>query len=164
VVERLRLAIRSAQAARESWSRCFMRWKITAIDWDSRAFASAEARELLRWWNVGKMLASRSVVILSLQNPREKIWGVLLSVNTFGVTIRGIDINSFQDWSRSVANRTETMGLSTMFIPMMRVEKVILDETVGNCKSFSDQFSERVGRNVLEFVDLPEEEEFRFDA
>ena len=112
---------------------------------------------------MGKALTSRSVVVLSLQNPREKIWGVLLSINSFGVIIRGIDINSFQDWSRAVANQTESMGLSTMFVPMMRVEKVILDESIGSCKSLGDQFYDRVGRNVLEFLDLPEEDNLRFD-
>ena len=119
---------------------------------------------MLRWWTVSKFLRNRSIVILSLQSPREKIWGVLLSISTFGVTIRGIDINSFDDWSRSVAYQSDAMGLSTMFVPMIRVEKVILDETIGPLKSFSDQFYERVGRTVLEFMDLPEEEAFRLDV
>jgi hypothetical protein len=109
-------------------------------------------------------LKNRSVVILSLQNPREKIWGVLLSINSYGVTIRGIDINSFDDWSRSMVHQPDAMGLSTMFVPMLRVEKVILDETVGQIKSFSDQFQERVGRDVVEFMDLPEEDDYRVDV
>jgi hypothetical protein len=120
------------------------------------------ARELLRWWNVPKNLTTRSAVILSLQNPREKIWGVLISINSFGVTLRGIDINSFQDWVRSVANNTDSMSLSTMFVPMMRVEKATLDENFGMYKSFSEQFFERVGRSVLEVMDLPDEEDIHF--
>lgn len=72
-----------------------------------------------------------------------------------------MDINSFLDWSRSVANHTETMGPSTMFIPMIRVEKVVLDETVGMCKSFSDQFADLVGQDVLDSMDLPEDEELQ---
>lgn len=107
---------------------------------------------------MGKLLTLRSVVIANLQSPREKIWGMLLSINTYGITLRGIDINSFQDWTRSIANQTDTMGLSTMFIPMMRVEKVILDETVGGYKSFSEQFADRVGRDVKEFFELGEDD------
>src|SRR5437773_11572763 len=102
---------------------------ITSLAW--RGFVSMEDRALLRWWNVNKPLTLRSIVILSLQNPREKVWGVLLSINSYGITVRGIDINSFQDWTRSVANQTESMGLSTMFFPMIRIEKVTLDESVG---------------------------------
>ena len=109
---------------------------------------------------MSKLFGSRTAVILSLQNPREKIWGILLSVNSFGLTVRGIDINSFEDWARSVANHTESMGLSTMFIPMMRVEKVTLDESTGICKSFSEQFYDRVGQSVIEYLALPEDEEF----
>jgi hypothetical protein len=119
-------------------------------------------RDLLLWWKVAKNLTTRSAVILSLQNPREKIWGVMLSINSFGITVRGIDINSFQDWVRSVANNTESMSLSTMFVPMMRVEKVTLDETFGMYKSFSEQFAERVGRSVLEVMDLPDEDDIHF--
>jgi len=115
-------------------------------------------RALQRWWKVNKPLTLRSIVILSLQNPREKVWGVLLSINSYGITVRGIDINSFQDWTRSVANQTESMGLSTMFFPMIRIEKITLDESVGAFKSFSDQFYDRVGRQVLEVLDIPEED------
>jgi hypothetical protein len=107
---------------------------------------------------VGKLLTLRSIVILSLQNPREKVWGVLLSINTYGITVRGIDINSFQDWSISIANQTESMGLSTMFFPMIRVEKVTLDESVGPFKSFSEQFYDRVGKQVLEVLDIPDDD------
>lgn len=106
---------------------------------------------------MSKTIGLRSIVILNLQNPREKIWGALLSINAYGLTIRGIDINSFDDWSRSIANQTESMGLSTMFIPMIRLEKVILDETVGEYKSLSDQFYDRVGHQVIEFLGIPEE-------
>jgi hypothetical protein len=49
-----------------------------------------------------------------------------------------------------------------MFVPMMRVEKATLDEAFGMYKSFSEQFYERVGRSVLEVMDLPDEEDIHF--
>lgn len=114
---------------------------------------------------MGKLLTLRSAVIANLHSPREKIWGILLSINSYGIILRGIDINSFEDWSRAVMNPSgnETIGLSTMFIPMMRLEKVIADETTGGLKSFSEKFFDRVGREVMEFANLPEEEESRID-
>jgi hypothetical protein len=103
------------------------------------------------------MISPGSIVILSLQNPREKIWGVMLGINHFGITLRGIDVYSFDDWTRSIANQNESaIGLSTMFVPMIRVEKVVLDENNGAFKSFSEQFKERVGHDVLEFLNIPE--------
>ncbi|HET6267836.1 MAG TPA: hypothetical protein VFG11_08965 [Acidobacteriota bacterium] len=112
---------------------------------------------------MGKLLTLRSIVIANLQSPREKIWGLLLSINAHGITIRGIDINSYQDWIRAVANQTEGIGLTTMFIPMIRVEKVILDETVGGYKSLSEQFTDRIGRDVQEFFEVSEEDIDRVD-
>ena len=41
-----------------------------------------------------------SVVIVSLHSPREKVWGRLLSLNPSGVTVQGIDLNSYDDWVR----------------------------------------------------------------
>ena len=106
-----------------------------------------------------KRFTTRSSVILNLQNPREKIWGILISVNSFGVTIHGIDINSFDDWSRSVAAGTETIGLTTMFVPMLRVEKVMLDESAGSYKALSQQFLERVGISVHEYLGVGDEDD-----
>ena len=103
------------------------------------------------------MIVPGSIVILNLHNPREKLWGVMLGINHFGITLRGIDVYSFDDWTRSVAKQSESIiGLSTIFVPMMRVEKVVLDENTGEFKSLSSQFKERVGHDVLEFMDLPE--------
>src|SRR5205085_10259783 len=138
-------------------------WRIINRVSASPVCVSAAGRESQRWWNVGKLLTLRSVVIANLQAPREKIWGILLSINTYGITIRGLDLNSFQDWARSMASQSETIGLSTMFIPMMRVEKVILDETGVGYKSFSEQFLERVGRDVHEYFGIADEELERFD-
>ena len=80
-------------------------------------------------------------------------------MNSYGITLRGIDVYSFDDWSRSIAQQTDTMGLSTIFVPMIRVEKIVLDETCGGYKAFSEQFRDRVGSDVREFLGIPPEEE-----
>jgi hypothetical protein len=43
-----------------------------------------------------------SIVIVSLHTPKEKLWGSLVSMNVSGVTLRGIDLNSFDDFIRQV--------------------------------------------------------------
>jgi hypothetical protein len=103
------------------------------------------------------MIVPGSIVILHLQNPREKFWGVMLAMNHFGITLRGIDVYSFDDWTRSILSQSEaSIGLSTVFVPMLRIEKLVLDETSGSYKSLSEQFKERVGHDVSEFMDLPD--------
>lgn len=95
-----------------------------------------------------------SPVLVSLQNPREKVWGVLLSIQASGITVRGIDLNSFDDWSRGVARGEETMQLSAVFFPIHRVERIDKDETVGRVPSMAETFSERVGRDIWSFLGL----------
>lgn len=95
-----------------------------------------------------------SAVLLNLQNPKEKIWGILLSIRASGVTLRGIDLNSFDDWSRAVARGERDMGLSTVFFPIHRVERLTADESVGNVPSLAETFEARVGQDVWSYLAL----------
>ncbi len=98
---------------------------------------------------------AHSVVIAYLQTPKERFWGIVLSLNPTGLTLRGVDLATFDDWTRQVASGEEpSIGLTTMFIPMARIEKLILDESTGSAMSFSDQFLARVGRSVKEYLEL----------
>lgn len=96
-----------------------------------------------------------SIVLAYLQSPKERFWGVLLTLNQNGLTLRGLDLATFDDWTRQVARGDEpAIGLTTIFFPMSRVEKLILDESTGSAMSFSDQFFQRVGRSVKEYLEL----------
>lgn len=95
-----------------------------------------------------------SAVLVNLQNPREKVWGILLSIQASGITVRGIDLNSFDDWSRSAGRGDTEMGLSTMFLPIHRVERVNEDESIGSVRSFAELFEERVGKDVWSYLGL----------
>lgn len=96
-----------------------------------------------------------SPVIVSLHSPREKVWGVLLSLTSSGATVRGIDLNSFDDWSREVARGEATMDLSTVFFPTHRVERILLDESVGALQSMAQVFESRAGMDVWSYLSLP---------
>lgn len=99
-------------------------------------------------------MKKHSAVLVHLQNPREKVWGILLSLQASGITVRGIDLNSFDDWTRSVASSDTEMGLSTIFLPIHRVERVNQDESVGSVRSFAELFEERVGKDVWSHLGL----------
>ncbi len=73
-----------------------------------------------------------TIVIVSLNAPREKIWGRLLSLTAAGVTVQGIDLNCFDDWMRQLLEAQPSLLLpNTVFYPMHRVERIALDETSG---------------------------------
>lgn len=92
-----------------------------------------------------------ATVILYLNAPREKVWGILLSLQPAGIIVRGLDLTVFDDWMREQARGEATgLGLSTLFYPMHRLERMERDETQGPIESYSDRFRRQVGLSVLE--------------
>lgn len=104
-------------------------------------------------------IPDNSLVILNLINPKEKVWGVLLSLSTVGITLRGINLDTFDDWVRQVARGGEeqTVDLVTMFVPLFRLERMFLDENVGSVPSYADYFEQVVGMPLRRYLRLPEE-------
>lgn len=91
----------------------------------------------------GKVKVLGEVVVIYLKEPREKMWGVLLETNTSGVWFRGLELNAFEDFARQEAAKAEPLvGPNTMFFPYLRVEKIILDESMGSLPSLSKKFEE----------------------
>ncbi len=96
-----------------------------------------------------------SIVIVSLIGPKEKIWGQLLLLDSAGVTVRGIDLFSFDDFVRQILDQEEgTVGLATVFYPMHRVERIAVDEPSGNLPSLADRFHKKVGITIQEYLGL----------
>jgi hypothetical protein len=96
-----------------------------------------------------------SIVIISLHTPKEKLWGSLVSMHAAGVTVRGIDLNSFDDFIRQVLDpEGERIGLPTLFFPMQRIERVALDEPHGSIPSLAERFQQRVGRSLRDYLAL----------
>ncbi|HSC76974.1 MAG TPA: hypothetical protein VLB32_00305 [Candidatus Acidoferrales bacterium] len=96
----------------------------------------------------------KSIVVISLHDPKEKIWGQLIAMTPAGVTVRGIDVNSFDDFIAQVKNPEEgNVGLATIFYPMHRVERIALDEAKGSIPSLAQTFEHHVGRSLLDYLD-----------
>jgi hypothetical protein len=98
-----------------------------------------------------KGIESGAAIILVLHSPREKCWGVLDEVNAAGVFLRGLDLNAFDEWVRAVAHDEPFMGLSDLFFPMWRVERLSRDESEAGVLSLAEQFEKRTGRSLQEF-------------
>ena len=97
-----------------------------------------------------------TIVVLSLNNPREKVWGKLVALTGAGVTIQGLDLNSFNDWMRQVLDaEPEVIALATVFYPMHRVERVAQDERAGDFPSLAERFEDRIGISLVEYLRMP---------
>jgi len=96
-----------------------------------------------------------SIVILSLVSPKEKIWGQLLLLEPKGVTVRGIELDSFDDFQRQIVNQEDnTVGMTTAFYPMHRVERIATDEPSGSIPSLSERFFQKVGLTIQEYLGI----------
>src|SRR5258708_33704365 len=96
-------------------------------------------------------LEPNSIIILSLHSPKEKLWGALTSINAAGVTMRGMDLNSFDDFIRQVMDPDgERIGLPTLFFQLQRVECISLVQTYGYITTMTVHFvhTERRYRQV----------------
>ncbi len=100
-------------------------------------------------------IRSGALVLVHLVNPTEKFWGTLDRLETVGVTFRGISLDSFEEWVTELARREPSgLGLATMFVPLFRVERIFLDEEVGEVESYRRRFERRVGARVEAFVSV----------
>ena len=93
-----------------------------------------------------------SFVILSLHSPKEKIWGEMVALTPAGITVRGVQLNFFDELLQQAASGEAGLGsLSTVFYPMYRVERMALDEGTEEAPSLADRFQRRMGVPVREF-------------
>ena len=89
-----------------------------------------------------------SSIIVVLHSPREKSWGILDEISSAGIFLRGLDLNSFDDWLHAVVHDEPFIGFGDLFFPMWRVERISLDESTPEIPSLRDQVERRTGRSV----------------
>jgi hypothetical protein len=91
-------------------------------------------------------------VVVVLNSPREKYWGVLEEINQAGVLLRGLDLNAFDDWVRAIIHNEPFIGFGDLFFPMWRVERVSRDEAGGGVPSLCDEVEKRTGHTIEELL------------
>jgi hypothetical protein len=69
-----------------------------------------------------------------------------------GVFLRGLDLNSFDDWISAVVHQEPFIGLGSMFFPMWRVERIAKDEASSQVPSLRQQAEQRTGRSFAELM------------
>jgi len=98
--------------------------------------------------------APGSVVIVTLNMPREKFWGTMLALTPAGASLRGIDLNSLDDFARQV-REGDAVTANMVFFPMHRVQRVELDVSNGDFPSLAQQFTAKTGQDVLRLFAEP---------
>jgi len=89
-----------------------------------------------------------TMVVVTLANPREKFWGAILALSTEGLSLRGIELASFEDLV-ALIKEGEPFSLGVVFFPMHRVERMELDLADGRIPSLSQRFTAKTGLNPV---------------
>jgi hypothetical protein len=99
------------------------------------------------------MIRPGAFIVVNLQNPKEKFWGMLIEMSAAGVTLLGLDLNSFEDWTRMIVANGRNIGMTAIFLPLWRVERVSLDQTIDDLLSLEAQFELRVGMSIRQYLE-----------
>ena len=90
-----------------------------------------------------------SLVVLHCANPKEKHWGLLIKMDGLGVVVRGLDLESVEDWLAQERGGSEALiSPSTFFIPTSRLIRIDLDESGPVVAGYGDRFSRDCDRDV----------------
>jgi hypothetical protein len=90
-----------------------------------------------------------SMVVVTLGNPRDKFWGMILALKPEGLSLSGIELASFEDLVLMVRDG-EAFTPGVVFFPLHRIERVELDLPDGNLPSLSQRFSAKTGIDPTE--------------
>jgi hypothetical protein len=94
------------------------------------------------------------LVLVTLNNPREKFWGSMISLTPAGVSVRGVDLQSLDDFMQMVKSR-EPATAGVIFFPMHRVQRIEVDARSGELPSLAEQFAAKTGFKIEEFFGEP---------
>lgn len=100
-----------------------------------------------------KEIKSGSSVIIYLQNPREKFWGYLISLDERGVIVRGGNLESIQLFVENPQKQISSL-FSTVFFPSHRIEKILLDEGSEETISIEEMLVEKLKKPIKEILQI----------
>ena len=92
-----------------------------------------------------------TMVVVTLGNPREKLWGAILSITAEGLSLCGIELASFDDLV-SMVKDGESFSPGVVFFPMHRVERMELDRPDGSIPSLSQRFTAKTGLQAADVL------------
>jgi len=113
-----------------------------------------------------ELFVAGAVVIVTLSNPREKFWGMILALAPEGLSLSGAELASFEDLAVMVKDG-EPFTPAVVFFPMHRIERVELDLPDGSLPSLSQRFLAKTGLEpsaALAPASQPENRAFRSHA
>ncbi len=95
------------------------------------------------------------MVVVTLGNPRDKFWGMILALAAEGLSMTGIELASFEDFVVMVKDG-EPFSPAVVFFPMHRIERIELDLPDGSLPSLSQRFLTKTGLDPAALLGSPQ--------
>jgi hypothetical protein len=92
----------------------------------------------------GAPFSAGALVVVTLSNPRDKFWGMILALAPEGLSVSGIELASVDDLAVMVKDG-EPFTPSVVFFPMHRIHRIELDLPDGDIPSLSQRFQAKTG-------------------
>jgi hypothetical protein len=86
-----------------------------------------------------------ALVVVTLSNPRDKFWGMILALAPEGLSVSGIELASVDDLAGMVKGG-DLFTPSVVFFPMHRIHRIELDLPYGDAPSLSQRFQAKTGQ------------------
>jgi hypothetical protein len=86
------------------------------------------------------------IVVVTLGNPRDKFWGMILALAPEGLSMSGIELAGFEDFVL-IVKESEQFTPAVVFFPMHRIERIELDLPDGGLPSLAQRFRTLTGRD-----------------
>ena len=94
---------------------------------------------------------AEAIVLITLNSPREKFWGAILDLAPAGLSVRGIDLNSFEDFA-GLVKAGELVTPAAVFFPMHRIERIEIDSRAGDIPSLRERFQAKTGQDFARLI------------
>ncbi len=89
------------------------------------------------------------MVVVTLGNPRDKFWGMILALAPEGLSMSGVELAGFDDFVLMVKGG-EPFSPAVVFFPMHRIESIDLEVPSASLPSLSRRFSDKTGLSPAE--------------
>lgn len=99
------------------------------------------------------MMAPGTIVMATLKDPRERIWGALREVKPEGITVQGIRVETVDEFiNQALEVGSKQPEVPSVFYPLRRLDCYQWDQTDADIAIYSARFRERTGITIEEYL------------
>lgn len=93
-----------------------------------------------------------TILMVTLKDPQERIWGALREIRPDGITVQGIRVETLEDFMRQTRESAgNPPAVQTTFYPLRRLDNFQWDPTDADLAIYASRFREQTGVTIEEF-------------